>query len=58
MIVYIGVTCLTIKSLGVNGIILGNIIAFNISIIIWLIILKKNYKVNLLKRKKRNGKID
>ena len=44
MIVYIGVTCLTIKSLGVNGIILGNIIAFNISIIIWLIILKKNYK--------------
>lgn len=51
-LIYIFVTRLSISVMGVNGIVLGNVMAVSIAIIFWLIILKKNYEVDIFRGNK------
>lgn len=50
LLVYIMMVIAGMKYIGLDAVILGNVIAVNISIIIWLFILKKNYDVRIIKR--------
>lgn len=56
LVVYLSVVLITLESLGINAIILGNVVAINVAIIIWFIILKRNYHITMRKGKS-NGKI-
>lgn len=51
-LIYILVTKLSICIMGINGIVLGNVIAVSIAIVIWLIILKRNYSVDIFRGNK------
>lgn len=52
IIIYISVIFGTINLLGVKGIALANVVAYSFSIIIWIFILQKKYKINMIIRGK------
>lgn len=51
IIVYMCIILGTKELLGVRGIALANVVAYSFSVIIWIIILQKKYKINMVKRK-------
>lgn len=51
LMIYIVIVKVFIARLGVNAIVLGNVVAINLAIVIWLIIFRYKYDVNVLKRK-------
>ncbi|MBS7007117.1 lipid II flippase MurJ [Anaerostipes sp.] len=53
ILVYIGVTSTCLKNMGVNAIVLGNVVAISVSVLIWLIVLRKNYNINIFHRGKK-----
>lgn len=50
VLLYFFVTQISIRHMGVYGIVLGNVVAVTVTSVVWLFIIKKIYNINILRR--------